>query len=293
MTLFNGLLCISGDQLGCDAVMHAQDVSGRWHRSPRLAADPTLRPKDSFSWDMALGVQLYVVKTGDRASLQRWLAWVESSRPCLVETPLDGKKYCLVRGWPRWCTDDTEGGCSAKPQNLATLIRTIDALGLQLPPAAEDVPPTGIIGDILRKLQDQAREANAALSLGRLLEKSRNLQPSILLMDSLANEPGFSRHLAGVEILLSRRLGLGSEEVNIAATVLALKEKNNPFFQYLWEGPSERVRQLLLSIAPKTQAQLPMSKRDWAWQRTDTEQAWKSSNLWDFQFAGRLVTQLP
>lgn len=294
MTLFNGLLCHAGIQLGCDGVKEAQDATGRWHRSPRLAADPTLRPSDSFSWDMALGVQLYVAKTGDKASLQRWIDWVEKSRPCLVESPnIGGKTYCLVRGWPRWCTDDTEKGCTAKPQNLATLVRTVDALGLVVPAPAEDTPPSGPLGDIVRKLQAEAKEANAALSLGRLLVQSRGLQPNILLMDALANRPGYSRHLVGVEILLAREMGLGSEEISIAATVMGLKEKNNPFFQYVWEGSSERARKLFLALAPKSSAQIPAAKDDWAWQRSEEEQAWKKSNLWDFQFLGRLLTRSP
>lgn len=294
MTLFSGLLCHSGDPLGCDAVKNAQDATGRWHRSPRLAANPTLKPDNSFSWDMALGVQLYVVKTGDNSSLQRWIQWVEANRPCLVQSPsLGGTTYCLVRGWPRWCTDDTEKGCTAKPQNLATLVRTLDALRVPLPPPAEDIPPPGVWGDVLKKLQAEARDANSALSLGKLLEQSRGIQPNILLMDALANRPGYSRHLVGVEIILTRELGLGSEEVTIAATVMGLKEKANPFFQFLWEGSTERVRQQFLALAPTIAAQIPVKKDDWAWQRSEAEQAWKEANLWDFQFLGRLLTSAP
>lgn len=294
MTLFSGLLCHAGDSLGCDGVKNAQDGSGRWHRSPRFAANPSLRPDNSFSWDMALGVQLYVAKTGDTAALQRWINWVEASRPCMVQSPsLGGVTYCLVRGWPRWCTDDTEKGCTAKPQNLGTLVRSLDALKIPFPPPAEDIPPSGPWGEILKKLQAEARDANTALSLGKLLEQARGLQPNILLMDALANRPGYSRHLVGVEILLARELGLGSEEVTIAATIMGLKEKGNPFFQYLWEGSTERVRQQFLALAPKSVAQIPPKKADWAWQRSEDEQAWKEANLWDFQFLGRVLTASP
>ena len=290
MTLFNGLLCASGDQLGCQGVKAAQDDSGRWHRSPRLAADPSSKPTNSFSWDMALGVQLYAVTTGDTAALGRWLSWVEVNRPCIVESPkVGGQTYCLVRGWPRWCTDDTEKGCTAKPQNLATLIRTVDTLGIPLPAPAEDPLPGGIAGAVIKKLQDESREANATLSLKRLLESARGQQPTILLLDAAVNREGYPRNLAGTEILLARRLGLSSREVALAALILGEKEPANAFFQYLVDGPTERVAGLLLKVAPKTAAQIPAKKDDWTWQRAQSEETWKEANLWDFVFMARLL----
>lgn len=293
MTLFNGLLCASGESLGCDSVKKAQDASGRWHRSPRIAADPNLREKNTFSWDMVLGVQLYVATTKDVEALNRWLAWVEEHRPCLVESPhLDNVKYCLVRGWPRWCTVDIdEKGCTAKPQHFATLIRTIDKMGAVLPKPAEDALPGGLAGVVLKKLQDEAREANATLSLSRLLSLSRDLQPAVLLADAGLNRPGFSRHLVGVEILLARRLGLGSPEVDLAAHVMAIKEKKNPFFQALYEGPTDRVANMFLAMAPHDVASLPKNMDDWTWQREDPETTAKEANLWDFVFLAGLLKQ--
>jgi len=292
MTLFSGLLCAAGDPLGCKGVKDAQDQSGRWHRSPRLAADPSLRKDNSFSWDMALGVQLYVATTGDKAALERWLAWVETHRPCLVQSPkYDGQAYCLVRGWPRWCTDDTEKGCTAKPQNLATLVRTIDRLGVAIPPPAEDPLPGGVVGAVLKELQAQSRDANAALSLQKLLAASRDLQPKVLLIDAAVNREGYPRHLVGAEVMLSRKLGFESSEADLAAWILAAKEPKNPFFAYLVQGPSEGVAARVMAVAPRDAATLPTSKADWAWQRTDADEAWRRSNLWDFTFMSRLLAR--
>jgi hypothetical protein len=293
MTLFSGLLCASGEALGCRAVQTAQDASGRWHRSPRFAAHPELRI-NSFSWDMALGVQLYAVTTRDVASLNRWLAWVERSRPCLVQSPaLNGTTYCLVRGWPRWCTDDDEKGCTAKPQQLATLVRTARQLGAQIPDPAEDVPPDGLAGAVLRRLQDESRQANTTLSLKRLMEQAEGLQPFVLLADAILNKPGYSRHLVGVEILLARRLGLDSDEIVLAAKTMALKEKTNPFFRALDEGASPEVLKLVLSMAPRDQNSLPVARADWAWQRENPRQVAKAeSNLWDFIFIGNFLGKL-
>lgn len=300
MTLFSGLLCAAGDPLGCEAVKAAQESSGRWFRSPRLAANPELtieedgKSHNTFSWDMVLGVQLYVATTNDVASLNKWLNWVEQNRPCLVESPvIDGEKYCLVRGWPRWCTDDVdEKGCTAKPQQLATLVRTIDRVGAKIPDAAESALPGGLVGAVLKKLQEEAREANSALSLRKLLAASRELQPSVLMADATLNRPGYSRHLVGVEILLARRLGLGSDEVDLAAHIMAIKEKNNPFFLALHEGPTDRVASMLLSLSPRDNSSLPENMADWTWQREDVVSTAKEANLWDFVFLGNLLRQM-
>lgn len=292
MTLFNALLCVAGEKIGCDSVAGAQDASGRWHRSPRFKKDPGLHPTDSFSWDMALGVQLYVAKTGDKVSLERWLAWVEQSRPCLVESPkIDGMTYCLVRGWPRWCTDDTEKGCTARPQDLATLAVTTDALKVRVPPPAEDKLPGGAADLILIPLIAASREANAAFSLKRLLELTSGLQPTIVLIDAAGNRPGYSRHLVAVNLMLMRLLGQGSATVDRAAEVLASLQPDNPYFQYVANVDKTKVANMILKVAPKSLDTLPAKKDDWAWQRDTSEQAWLKSNLWDFLFIGRMLAQ--
>ncbi len=63
MTLFNGLLCYAGDERGCIGVAAAQDPNtGQWFRSPRIRLHGNDRGGASFSPDMALGVQLYLIK---------------------------------------------------------------------------------------------------------------------------------------------------------------------------------------------------------------------------------------
>jgi hypothetical protein len=293
MTLFNGLLCASGEAKGCIGVRDAQDADGRWHRSPRLKLDPSLRADTSFSWDMALGVQLYAVTTSDKASLERWLVWVEANRPCLVESSaIAGKTYCLVRGWPRWCTDDpAEKGCTARPQDLATLVVTIDKLGVAIPPPAEDRLPPGPAGVTLAALIASSRDANSEFSLQTLLAAARGLQPTILLLDAGSNDAGFPRHLVGVEIMLFRALGAGSPTVDRAAEVIANSDGGNPFFMYLAGKPSEQVAARLLALGPHDEATIPAKREDWAWQRKPEDEAWKRSNLWDFVFISRLLAK--
>ncbi|RVG01814.1 hypothetical protein CN230_31330 [Sinorhizobium meliloti] len=82
MTMFNGLFCFAGDERGCQGVVDAQDPDtgqGQWFRSPRIRL---LGHNDcgnaSFSPDMALGVQLYLVKTGDAERAMKWAKWLDS-----------------------------------------------------------------------------------------------------------------------------------------------------------------------------------------------------------------------
>jgi hypothetical protein len=73
-TLFNGLLCLSGDPESCDAVRSAQGADGRlWRHRQRVNADAM----DSFSRDMAVGVLAYLVATRDKKLAIDWMNWLE------------------------------------------------------------------------------------------------------------------------------------------------------------------------------------------------------------------------
>ncbi len=239
---------------------------------------------------MALGIQLYAAATGDKAALERWLRWVEEQRPCIIETPkLGDTTYCLVRGGPRWCTDDTEHGCSARPQDLATLAVAAEALDAAIPEPAITAPPEGPFREIVQALVERSRESNALLSLSRLLPQARELQPRILVLDATVNAAGYSRHLVAVNALLFRLLKRDSPEVGIATSILALYQPVNPFFALLAGLPRADVAAGVLAICPHSVAELPAVRSQWAWQRDTSDEPWKESNLWDFVFLGRLL----
>lgn len=74
--LFAGLLCASGEALGCETAKRSIDVEGRLWRSPgRVGRDvyPT------SSRDMLLGALLYVAATRDTDAANRILAYIESN----------------------------------------------------------------------------------------------------------------------------------------------------------------------------------------------------------------------
>lgn len=75
--LFNALLCLSGETLGCTAVKASQAEDGHVWRSPlhiATAGNP------DFSRDMTLGGLVYLVATHDTDFAERWLRWIESNK---------------------------------------------------------------------------------------------------------------------------------------------------------------------------------------------------------------------
>lgn len=131
--IFGGMLCLAGDERGCEQVRMSQDKDGRWWRSPRQRA---LRPKEmdvmqggvlqiltkydydidaieeeqkefptTFSHDQALGVFAYLVATRDADAFRRWVDWIQKSPKCEILCPTG-------RGSPRFCLQDA---CAFKP----------------------------------------------------------------------------------------------------------------------------------------------------------------------------------
>jgi len=116
MTLFSGLLCLSGDQRGCQGVKDAQSADGRWWRSPRRTNENLGHP-NAFSRDMSLGVLAYLVQTKDEAAAKKWMSWIDRNRPCVVK--LFGS--CRVRGFHRLCKNDEDFRCSITPELWAVI----------------------------------------------------------------------------------------------------------------------------------------------------------------------------
>jgi len=285
-TLFHGLMCAAGMPEGCSAVLASQTADGRWYRSPRRAAmarvtcssaTATEEEKkkwceNSFSPDMALGVQLYAHTTGAAAAVGKWVEWIDANRPCEIDMP----NGC-VRGLPRFCTDDTEGGCTLRPGDYATLAMSLEALGLVKfgpPSSCPAGTATGLkIGDVFLKG----------------LCTFRPKAVDVLLADSLVNKPGYSQHLVGVGVWVLNKAKVSDPRINAAAVVLNTKQPKNPFFAYLAGLPPATVRDMTIKLCPSSQQSIPTEPDDWGWQREDAAEAWKHSVLWDCLFMATLL----
>lgn len=263
MTLFNGLLCASGEKRGCDAVKNAQGSDGRWWRSPAHIGKEAPNHDVSFSPDMARGVLLYAVTTKDDDAFRRWVKWIDESRPCLVK--LFGSN-CYFQGWPRLCTDDAQDKrCTFRPQTCGD----IELVGKYLGVAEADI-------------------CRRVLKTFQIRDDYIIPQTELAFGGALVNEPGFPMHLAGAEIFLIDKLGQTSVHSRAGAIALAVREPKNPFFLYLAEGPTAKVKELTLKLCPK-KGEAPHELHQWAWEREAAEAAWKDSMYWECIFMGKLL----
>lgn len=257
VTLFAGLLCYSGEQAGCEAVSDAQDSNGRWFRSPRRKATNNLNKPNSFSPDMALGAQLYIVATRNIHALQSWLNWMDNARPCWIGTG----DNCLRGPFLRFCPDDNEGGCTVRPTDAALMWALSDRFNVWPPET---------------NTQNLFRQAGSNFA-------------TMIWLDSQLNKPGYSQHLVAVEILLLRALGYNSNDLlERAAQSLSARQPRNPFFAYLAFGRTAAVRDLVVSQCPGL-GETPPVTDEWAWERSDDQEAWKKSMVWDCIFMANLL----
>lgn len=260
IALFAGLLCASGDGMACDAVRDSQDrTTGRWFRSPRRRETSNLGDPNSFSPDMALGAQLYAIARGDAKSIEAWLRWMDESRPCWIGSGPTCVKGILLR----FCTDDTEKGCTVRPTDGGVLQLVSERLGVRAP----------------------SQEVN------HLLEQFAINIHDLIWAGSQLNKPGYSRHLVAAEILLLRQAGYSNPKLDGAAFALASKHPSNPFFLYLAGKPKSEVAQAAIQVCPAKNAQLPKSMTEWTWEREEADQAWQRSMLWDCLFISRLLSK--
>jgi hypothetical protein len=119
-------------------------------------------------------------------------------------------------------------------------------------------------------------------------------QAGINMLDMLwasaqVNEPGYSQHLVGTQILLLRRMGYSDERLRTAAARLSANQPRNPFFAYLAQGRSQKVLDLVLQQCPSPATGIPANRTQWAWERADGEQASRESMIWDCIFMARLL----
>jgi hypothetical protein len=266
MTLFNGLLCAAGDQRGCQGVAEAQNPNtGEWARSPRIRVlGHNDRGDAFFSPDMALGLQLYFVKTGDVKGAWKWLVWMHEHVACSLE--LFGK--CILEApLPRFCTnDEKDKGCTMRPGDAAQLSATVSYL--QRTYGLPDLPHGRLRG---------------------YLGSFSGYGPAIVDLDAHLNDPGFPQHLVGVTVLLMRMMGQTDSRIASAAATLASRQPRNAFFRHLSEGKTAAVTDLVLEKCPTPDRQPEQPLYQWQWEREEADAAWRHSSYWDCIFIAQML----
>lgn len=268
MTLFNGLLCAAGDNRGCVGVAESQDpVSGLWHRSPRIRfLGKNDRGDADSSPDMALGIQLYLIKTKDVARAEKWLMWIHNNTPpCLIEIG----HYCLVDGGlPKFCSSDN---CVIRPQDYASLAVTVNYLQQN---AGLKPLPDG-------RLRGMLGSFSGYDEIGKLIAAN-------------VNDLGFSQHLVGVDILALRLAGVDSQYLIDAANKLAERNPGNAFFSYLAGRGDAKVTDEVLARCTDEPKNLINPLFQWQWERSNSPNelgvfAWQQSSMWDCIFMAKLL----
>ena len=77
--------------------------------------------------------------------------------------------------------------------------------------------------------------------------------------------------------------GARSRAISEAASILAIKQRENPFFEYVAHGPTDRMLNQILAKCPAPENDPPHARFQWAWERVDDEQPppWKQTMYWD------------
>jgi hypothetical protein len=267
MTLFNGLLCSAGVEIGCLGVAEAREsATGKWHRSPRIRVlGKNDRGNADFSPDMALGVTLYAIKKGAAAEVYQWLSWISENTPCAIK----GLHPCpeTLKLEPRFCE---LAECVIRPQDYQVLALLVTYL--QLKHSMQELP-NGRLRGLIGSFNGHAELAKTVAAL--------------------INDPGFPQHLVGTSVLIYmlKDLATTSLEIQAAAKILQTRNTGNAFFTFLAEGKSDLAVRETLDRCPSDPSKLQAPLMQWQWERANQEQAWTQSMLWDCIFMARLLSK--
>jgi hypothetical protein len=309
MTLFNGLLCLSAEQIGCDAVKNSQGDDGRWWRSPRRIgweypdcgassppneAPPNKPPPNqkcdvSFSPDQALGVLSYSLASRDASRFSSWLKWITDHRGKLTATQIKevAKDEIAKLNWPQWQVDAAAALiANLLPARLTYCTDDFDARCTLRPGDCAIIKQMGgalgnekdICGDYLLFDQIEGIFKSAGISMPNALAAA----------GSYFNDENYPLHLAAVQVFIRQRMGQGNDPLILAArSKLASREPLNPFYAYLNSNGSGALA-LLLNECPAPNS-APTTRTEWAWERPDAQKAWLHSMYWDCIFVRNLL----
>jgi hypothetical protein len=264
-TIFNGLLCLSGEQAGCDTVRLAQGSDGRWWRSPRRV-DGNLGELASFSKDQSLGVMLYLVATRDTQAAQAWMEWMKKHRPCITKKPDWMGGGCLIRSEIyRYCDDDEDEqghstfSCSLTPDSWGLLDRVWGYLGLE--------------------------------KTGHMRQFAGKDLTEYTLIEARAAAPGYRLHLKAISALLREYAGGEYSRTRNAELIgiLAEREPLNPFFRYMHGEAFEDIAPDMLEMCPSEGDDLGFRRHQWSWERTMGSRPWEESMGWECIFLANLM----
>lgn len=255
---------------------------------------------------------LAIVKDGD--AFKKWIDWIDKNPRCHTNC------LALPQGDPRYCENDRcafhIGDCFML-QSLGSYLNVavpfcgitpytppdpVKASAAELKKAYDEtigqfpiVPPElklkrDEFDKLMSAYESAISEAEKVRSkIDQALLKDARLAQIMTELNLLINAKGYSRHNTLVDILTLQLTGNGSKQLQSLAAKIAAEEPANPFFRYVASRGSDSTEPLsiVLNECP-SETEEPHSRSQWAWEREQSEAAWKNSMYWDCIFIARV-----
>ena len=255
-----------------------------------------------FSNDHVLGVWAYIAQKKDKVAFRKWLDWIDGQpypRFCQDKNCIFGVSDCPMLDALALILLESNKVCDPQHKVMDLAAKAaVDAQRRFNDAIAQLYKIPG--SDVLRPAVEPLKASfNASVQV--LLTTNQKLEelriqaatyaralsgaPSLIVgINALVNKPGPGQWDAAVEIfLLKKFFGLNVPGFNEAATTLALKQRENPFFEYVAHGPTDRMLEQILAKCPAPENDPPHARFQWTWERADDEQPppFKQTMYWD------------
>lgn len=112
---------------------------------------------------------------------------------------------------------------------------------------------------------------------------------TIIQLESIFATEGYPRHLVAAELWVRQLSNNWSTQLQSAADQTLAFQPKNPFFIYVAKGATKQAAQEVLEKCPAEKPE--PDSNDWAWQRDESEQAWKQAKGWDCIFIINLLAR--
>lgn len=154
----------------------------------------------------------------------------------------------------------------------------VESIGNKLCPDATDnkcditVPTWGTLGEVWKYL---------GISRTTNMKVNGLIDDETVYLQSLTQATGYGMELTAFQIYLRQYMGSYTQSLKKAAETLAKRQPQNPLFEFVYRGKTERFIDLILEQAPTMK---PTERFQWSITRDTNEQAWKDSMGWEWVY---------
>ena len=202
-----------------------------------------------------MGVLAYLAATKNKEAASRWYQWIKDNRPCSIKNPFNGR--CAVKGLHRFCNGDDSMQCTITPTVWSIMGYVWSHIGLKRT-------------DLMSRF-------------------SGSEKTDIELESAKSAKPGYRLHLKAIQAHISKYVGEGRNSRIMKE--LIERQPNNPYFQYIYFGPSQVIKDKVIDVCPNPNDGFDSTRFQWAWERATSSEAWLESMGWDCIFISNLLLQ--